>query len=515
MDERRPSRWRAALPLLAVLCAWNAYQLARFHQPLKAGHEAWIGRQIGRTARNHLVLGLGVTKGANVTTIRDGGGLELHRSYSPLASWVVALPMAAGLPFHDAVRLPVLLSMNLFLASLWAFARGRWGGRVAAVALAYAALCPVIFLRYGLACIFEILALGPLMAVVALYAGPSRTSWARLGMVASSIAAVMFSWICWLVVVPCAIREARRGRVLWACLAGGAAIVVPVALHFGATARASGDPRADVLSFVHHVGFRASAGDARVMPVVTFRMLFEAQAVRWSRNLGALSLAAMGVAAVAAWRRKPQGWRWLVLLLAFALPMNLARNLAYYHDFFIILFVPAVALVVGLVVAGLAARICNPAGRGALMAGLLVGFLLIDVLPMRKPMKLRAADVRQQSIADGLGAIVRPDDFVVVNGEVCGIDPKETGTLGVDRQRSPRPYYAGEMAQTVHVATDADDAARVADLAPEGRRVVVVEIDGSWSLPREFERREAGVPALKVSVQRPGPDRIATRPGRD
>ena len=291
MDGHRFARLLGAWPLLAVLLVWNVHQIARFREPFKIGHEAWIGRQIGRTARNHLVLGLGVTKGANVTVVRDGGGLELHRSYSPLASWVVALPMAAGMPFHDAIRLPVLLSMNLFLASLWALACGRWGARVAGVAVVYAGLCPVLFLRYGLTCIFEILALGPFLAALALFARPTRSARAWAGIVVGSTIAAMFSWICWAGIIPCLLREAFRGRVRAAFAAGAIVVAVPLAIHFGTAAWASGDLREDVAAFVHHVEFRASGGDAKVMPVVTFRDLFALQAVRWARNLGKFSVA--------------------------------------------------------------------------------------------------------------------------------------------------------------------------------------------------------------------------------
>jgi len=474
----RTSSWRAAMPLLIVLACWNAYQIARFSEPLKMGHEAWIGRQIGRTARNHLVLGLAITKGANVTTIRDDGSLELHRSYAPLASWAVALPMAAGLPFHAAIRLPVLLSMNLFLASLWAFARGRWGSRVAAGAVTFAALCPVVSVRYGLACIFEILAMGPVMAAVALFAQRSRMARTWLAIVGASIVAAMFSWICWAAIVPCLMREALRGRVRAAILAGLPIVVVPLVVHFGATGLASGDLKGDLLGFAHHVAFRASGGEAKVAEVVTFGMLLEAQRVRWARNMGVCSVAAiavvLGMALVG--RRRVEGWKWLALWLAFALPMNLARNLAYYHDFFIILFVPVAALTAGLAADGVAGRLRSRPLRGLAMGGLVLVMLLLDVLPARKPMRSNARDARQQAIAEGLGAAVLPGDFVVADGELCGIGPEEAQQLGADRECSPRPYYGGMLSQTVHVARDADDAARLAATAPPGRRVVVVAV---------------------------------------
>ena len=77
---------------------------------------AFIGRKIGRVARNHVVLGLGVIKGANATTLRDDGRLDLHRSDSPMASWTVALPRAMGFPYHASIRLPVLVSQGGLVA---------------------------------------------------------------------------------------------------------------------------------------------------------------------------------------------------------------------------------------------------------------------------------------------------------------------------------------------------------------------------------------------------------------
>ena len=104
---------------------------------------------------------------------------------------------------------------------------------------------------------------------------------------------------------------------------------------------------------------------------------------------------------------------------------------------------------------------------------------------------------------------MKADDFVIADWRLCGEFPGDVGEWGPDRQRTPRPYLAGEMAQTVHVARDAEDAGRLADLAPRGRRVVVLDFGGNWTLPRPFGRAGAGV--VSVSVRPPGPDRIASR----
>jgi len=105
--------WTVAAVL--ILLAWNGFQAWRMTLPMRQGHDAFISRQIGRTGLNHRILGVQTTRLANVTAIRQDGGLVLHRSYGPMASWVVALSMAMGPPYDPSVRLPVLVSMNLFL----------------------------------------------------------------------------------------------------------------------------------------------------------------------------------------------------------------------------------------------------------------------------------------------------------------------------------------------------------------------------------------------------------------
>jgi len=512
MRPDRRARWLAVLPMVAILLGWNAYQFARLGAPMRMGHEAWIGRQIGRTARNHLVLGLGITRGANVTAIRQDRSLELHLSYTPLASWAVALPMAAGLPFHAAIRLPVLLSINLFLASLWHFARGLRGPRVAALALAFAAFSPILLFRYGMTCIFEILALGPLMAFVALAARPTRDTATWAGLAIMAVAAVMLSWICWLVILPCVVREARSGRRMGALGLGAIAIAIPIGVHFGTIALAAGGGLDGFATFLRHVAYRASgAGEgARAGGVVTYPAILRLLLVRWVRNLGIIPLAGVAIVLVRAVLRRGDGAGvgWILLLLAFALPMNLARNLAFLHDFFIILFLPAAALCAGIVLARLGGRWRD------FPLFLAVGTaLVIDAGPARKVAGPRPGDARLGRIADAIGAVVQPDDLVIADGELCGIGPEELRDLGPDRERTPRPYYAGEMAQTVLVARDAVDAQRLAASAAPGRRVVILQVGrADWALPDRFAVVETCAPGLRAGVgtygQGPG---IATR----
>lgn len=500
LRSRAEASW---LPILLVLVAWDACQVARLQRPMRIGPDAWIGRQIGRTARNHLVLGLATTRGANVTTIAQDGRLEVHRSYAPLASWVVALPLQAGFPFETAIRIPVLVSTNAFLLGLWHFARTRWGPRVAILAAAYAAFCPILLLKYGITCIFEILALGPLMVAVALFAQPARNPrvWAALAV--SSIAAAMFSWITWLVIVPCILREFRAGRRAEAIGLGACALPIPVLIHFGTMAMASGDPVGDLTSFFLHIAERSSNRDFHGRPTLTYAYTLRLLERRWVRDIGLIPLAAAVacLASIAVPRLRLPGWRWLVLLFAFALPLNLARNIAL-HDFFVILFVPVAALAAGLVTAGVADRFPTPRGRAVVTALILLAFLGLDLLPKRRMLTLTPATYEWAAISDEVGRVVAPGDFVIASPEFVG--QKDRAVAPDDRrEQSPRPYYCGQMAQTVFVAYDGADAARLAARARPGQRVVVLQLGGSpWELPRHFARLESG----------PGPLWIAASP---
>jgi hypothetical protein len=70
------------------------------------------------SAYNHLKLGLGVTRGAEVEAVDYSGNPLVYYSYSPLASYLLAIPSAAGAPFPASVR---LLTFLLFLWFLLAF----------------------------------------------------------------------------------------------------------------------------------------------------------------------------------------------------------------------------------------------------------------------------------------------------------------------------------------------------------------------------------------------------------
>src|SRR5208282_701039 len=150
------------VPLILILIIWLSFQFYMMKKPLRDLHEGYINRQIGRTAHNHLVLGLSRTKGANVTVVRQDGTLDIHTSYSPLASWVTALPLRFGVPFDAATQGTAIVHVLVFLVAFRTFIYHLYGALRANVALAYAAFFPVVLFFYGRSCIFEVLASGHL-----------------------------------------------------------------------------------------------------------------------------------------------------------------------------------------------------------------------------------------------------------------------------------------------------------------------------------------------------------------
>lgn len=498
---------RRIVTIAAVfLLTWNVFQGWRATLPMKEGHDAFISRQIGRTALNHRLLGLGTTRFANVTAIRQDGRLILHRSYGPAASWVVALGMAAGLPYDLAVRLPVLVSMNLFLVGVGLLA-SRLGGRAAGlVAMIVAGLTPVVLFRYSLLCVFENLGIGPFMLAVGMGLDPRS----RLRTVAVGVAgtfAGLFSWIFLGVLAPWlgwrTIRD-RRGDVAAAALAVAA---VPVVVYLGTLQAATGDALGDVRQFVHHIGERASWStlNQKDATVLTSSYMAGLNGVRLVRNVGRIPLAAAVVSlAVLVRRRRFAAVAWCLGLLTVALPLNFSPNLAYLHDFFVLLYVPPIALAVGLGVESLSARLSSRAARLAFAAAV-AGFVILDVAPAARVVRSSREDVRQDAIAGELGRAVGPGDLIVADPSVCSFDPDHFAVADAAREQPPLPFYAGRICQTVLVAKTPADAVRLAEssgLRP-GRNVFILNCGKSrWDLPADFRDCRPDVPIARFQLWR-------------
>jgi hypothetical protein len=512
-EAPRPRLWFLAI----VLIAWNAYATCRLTLPLRSGHEAFIARQIGRTGRNHLVLGLGVTKGANVAMVRSDGSLDIHRSYSPLASWTVALPMALGVDFDLAVRLPMLVSSNLFLIGLWGFTMARWGTHPAELALLFGLLSPVFVFSYGLTCIFEILALGPLMIALALFAQGRRNGWIIALIALMSIASAMYSWICWVALVPAMVREWRIGHRKSAFGLALVILGVPIAIHFLLTGLASGHPLEDLKIFIDHIAERSASRTNVSTSSITYQAIVTLGVKRWLRGIGLIPLAfTLGCLAAVTLRRRVPGSGWLIALFALGLPLNLARNIAFFHDFFIILFVPVGAVCAGVGTWWLATRLTGENRRALAIVVILGAFLAHDFLPRLRTLRTLPQDYQQATIARMLGEVVEKNDFVIVNPAICGFDPAVVALLSdPQREQSPRPFYCGQLSQTVFVASDTADAERISRWANSGQRVVVVEVGNArFELPPSFAIRltpSAEVP-LMVGVRGSNTSLSARRP---
>lgn len=514
----RPAPWYA-LAILAVL-AWNVVQVGRFSQPPREGHDGYISRQIGGAAYRHLAVGFGRTGGSNTWCFNRAGAPVVHKSYPPLSSWTVAVPLAAGLPFNAATRLPVLLSMNLFFLGLWGLAVRLWGVQVAGMALAFAAGCPVVLLKYPLLCVFESLALGPLMACLALLAGPGRRLETRAAILVLAAASVLYSWICWVAILPCLAREAALGRRAFAAALVVASIVLPVGIYLvtiSLSSEGAGGLAPSLVSFFGHLRELASGNmDETGEQSITFVHMVRIMAERCLNLVGrvptVLTLALM--ARLVAGAGETRGWAWLVLLVVFALPLNLfARNVAFHHDFFILLMVPALALGSARAALGLFGGPEAWAPRRLVgVAVLLLGFLYLDVLPHRGWRRSTDADRRQEQIADLLAATIGPADLVIVNR---GADIRshydrellrDLVRRGVEERESiGSPPYFGRVIPSVFLAFDEAEAAAIASEARPGQRVVVVEADSDhFPLPPGFRPVPHSVDRLVIGTRGPG-----------
>lgn len=519
-DGSRAQRWRRRILTagLVFLVGWNVFQGWRATLPMRAGHDAFISRQIGRTALNHYRLGPGTTRLANVTAIRRDGGLILHRSYGPAASWVVALGMAAGLPYDGAVRLPVLVSMNLFLIGVGLLARRLGGARAGLVAMVVAGLTPVVLFRYSLLCVFENLGLGPFMLALGLGLDP-RSRWRTAAVGAAGTLAAMFSWIFLGVLVPWLGWRTIHGRRFDLAAAALAVTTIPVIVYLGTLQAATGDAVGDVRQFAHHIAERSSwstlnRNDATVL---TPRSMACLNGVRLERNVGRIPLAAALISlAVLVRRRQFAAVAWSLGLLVVALPLNFAPNLAYLHDFFVLLYVPSIALAIGLAVEPIAERCSARAGVGTLTV-VLAAFVILDLAPASRIVRASTEDRRQDSIARELGRTVGPDDLIVADTSVCSFVPDRFAVADDKREQPPLPFYAGRICQTVLVAQTPDDAVRLAE-SPElgaGRNVFILNCGKTaWDLRGDFCECRPESPIARYQLWRAAEVRTATNRSR-
>jgi len=342
---------RRYLALVVALLLWSAMNVPRIGQPFKLGHDAYVSSQFGAFAYRHATLGLKMTRGCLLTAIDYEGKPRFYSSYTPFASWLIALPMLFGLTLHTTVRLVTCLFYILFLISLWAFSRHVWGQRVANVAVMTAVVLPVS-LRYGLSLYWD-MSFAPLFCALALYASPRPRTvrWAVATGLAST-AAALTHWLSWLLIVPCVVREIRQGHRKLAATVGAAAVLIPLIVQVSALS-VTGVP---LSMFLTRVADRMGATQWQgAAPVMGYRQLLGTFIERMCYSLGPIPFGLMSVvtivAIVAEMQRDPSLFptrRWLFLLWAYALPLGLlARNLVTYHDMTFYL-VPLAAISTGI-----------------------------------------------------------------------------------------------------------------------------------------------------------------------
>ena len=423
--------------------------------------------------------------------------------------------LAAGLPFTVATRLPTLVSMNLFFIGLWALARAFWGVRAANFAVAYAALCPFILFKFGLMCVFESLALGPVMVATGLLAFPARGRLARLTIVTLAVVSALYCWIAWIIIVPCAVREWLLGRRRFGFMLAAASVVIPAGVHLATIGLAIGSAR-ELLNqlgkFLQHVLLRSSppvteTGDA-INHVKMLRMLVDRciKLVGYVPTVAALILLAR---LAVGWDRNRSGF-WIALLFAFGLPLSfVALNIAFLHPYLMVTLVPVLALSAAWVSVGPFEDLDDPPWKG-LVAGLIVflGFVYLDVWPNRRVARVEAEDVRSEQIFELVGRTIRPDDFVIVNPPIANLgwhrnDKLDPAQLGDDeREVRSMPYYFSKTVQAVFVANSTADVARLACRGRPGQRVVIVEADQDiFPLPKGFRPLASPIENLVIGIR--------------
>jgi hypothetical protein len=484
---------------IAILLAWNAFQLSLFDKPQKWMLDVWISQQVGRTARNHLVLGLGRTKGANITGVKQDGTLIIHASYSPLASWTAAVPMALGVPFRASTKIVTIASMNLFFIAFWYVLRQHGNPWVASFGAAYAAMFPVTLLEYGQSCIFEILGLGPTFCAFALFSQPRRTPGIWLAIAMASILGVMYSWFDLMIVGPCILREVLvRGR-REGLIIGALALVVPIAVHFTILVLASGSTEPIRSMFSHALERTGSVGDRS--EVIRYTHVVYMVVTRWKELLGTLAFAATVlwlIHQLIEWRKTEVGFTTAVLL-AYGLPLNLVMRNASNHEFFIIMFAPLAALAL--------ARVSwiFLGSTGARESRLLLGmalvflcFLYSDVWIVRFHAHRGEFDTRMAAIGDEVARNIRLGDFVIA-GPSFVENPYLPDGSRLPAESQSREFirdfgYFGQMAQGAFLAYDAADAANVMKWARPDQQIIILLQKQKASADRAIQPKTLFVP---------------------
>jgi hypothetical protein len=492
---------------IAIMLVWNICQFYYINKPHRGWLDAAISQQIGRTARHHLVLGLATTKGASVTCVKHDGTLWLHSSYSPLASWTVAMPMALGLPFRESTKMVAIASMNLFFMAFWYVLRQNGDPYAASLGVAFAAFFPATPMQYGQACIFEILGLGPTFCALALFSQPQRTPGIWVAIAVASILGVLYSWFDLIIVVPCLVREILVGNHRRRLIIGALILVVPIGLHFATLVLASGSTQSIREMFTHALE-RAGPGGSHG-EVIPYTKVVSGTVYRWKTLLGTLAFAATVLWLVhqfIQWRKTTEGFTTAVLL-AYGLPLNfIMRNASLYHEFFVVMFAPLSALALARV-AWIILR-STGAREGRLLLGMalvFLCFLVYDVIPFRYLARFSEGDIWRAAIGDAIARDIRPGDFVIAGPSFFFQPTLPNGSRFPEEEREmiPHPVWFGRMVQSAFIAYDAADVARIKKWArPDQRIVLLLQGDEILDIAQDgFRPIPTGIKGFVIGVQ--------------
>ena len=507
--------------VIAVMLLWSLCNAPRIAQPFKAGHDSYASSQWVAPAADHLKLGLGVTRGANVLAVNYSGKPTVYYSYSPLFSWLLAVPMVFGCPPLLAARLVAFAFFLWFLLSFWLFARNIWGNSVANVAVAVLAILPIA-LRYGLMVGQETMALGPTFSFLALYTSRQRrdSSWAAKA-VAYGLISALSSWYNLVLIIPCMWAEWRRGNRRSAFTVGasvaGLAVLVPVGAIF-----ASGIPVTSTLAHLHQrLGSGQYAPGVHTLGHLALAHRFVIWAFTEPAYFGTLAaVLAAGVLAVALIVRlrrltPVRGDGWLLALAAYGMPFTLLfPNMATFHDFFMYLYTPLVAVCCALAVTSLndrpddvtRARVVQPMAA----ALLLVAIFATSTWLVRDQILPGPVDYQLRDLATALGRSAQGDTAMLGSVAVMGGLPDERLDLAHRDLPWPNPYVICLTGKTAYVCRNsAELSTLLGQLGPE-RPVVIVEQNRDLEpLPAGAVREEIG--PFTVATWRT-PARPATAP---
>jgi hypothetical protein len=408
-----------------------------------------------------------------------------------------------------------LLLFLWFLLSFWLFARNVWGPAVANISVAVVAILPIT-LRY---CFFtqgECIGLGATFSALVMFTSPQPRDrgWTAKTALFGAFSALL-SWYNWVILLPCLWLEWRRGNRRGAGTAGAVVTLIPGLLPAAIilSAGASGQ------GALEHLRARLSTGEmAPGVHPFSHLDLFHRFLIWCFGNPCFFGPLASGLtAAVLLWallarlsRRQSSvpGDTWLLALALYGMPFTLLLpNMATYHDFFMELYAPVVAICCALAITALGQcpwwRGRSGAATAIAAVALLVAIATTASWPSRRDFLPVPLDYHKRDVSVVLGNLVTPESAVFGSVRVIGYLTDEDLQLASRDPVWMNPWAMCLTGKTAYVCRNSTElAVLLSQLAP-GRPVVVVEQDGDLEpLPTGVVRHEIG-PFTVATCQTP------------